>query len=427
MLTKSLMLAALLATPHALAGEHVVRLPADASGRVAVKGGRVVAPVTAGLSLAQRAALKTLTAGAFDLDHLYRVELGAEAPRPAGYMGSIGEVLTPFAPLRLGEGPRLEQADPDLENQWWMRDLNTREAWAYATGKGVTIADCDTGFYTSEGDLEPNLLIDRRRDFADKEKPHAVADGRIVFHGTAVAAIMVGARDGIGTNGIAYDAKLVPLQNFNYDAALDDIDKEEATAACVLHALENDAVDVIVVQNQTTMGSSETHVATRSAIALAIKSGVAVVSAAGNSSRPLVVERENDTGSIIVGALRQNGGAANFSNYGPRVTVAAFGENLHTLYGPAGRMDTFGGTTGAAAQVGGAVALMLEANPYLQPLTIRRILMETRRTTPSNREVGGQLDVLAAVKAAAVAQRPRAEHKAAKAFRAKVRTVLSAP
>jgi hypothetical protein len=396
-----------------------------------------------GLSSAQREELYRLTRGAVDLRGMYRVDtddahgysdvtaqrgvkwLGVadrRAVSPLAGADGLGAAAAAGAPQTLAAARR--SADPALDGEWWVKDLNTSEAWRHATGRGVTIADCDSGWYVEEGDIRGNLRLDLAHDFADRDDPTNVTDGRLQFHGTAVAAIMVGVRDGVGTNGIAYDARLIPLQNYNYDREIDDGDKEEATAECILHAIALEDVDVIVVQNQTTQGSSETFAGTRDAIRLAVMAGIPVVAAAGNSSLPLDAEAADDTGSVIVGALRQDGRRANFSNFGPRVSIAAFGENLSTLYGPAGRMDTFGGTTGAAAQVGGAVALMKEVNPLLTPAQVRALLESTRVIIGDNDRVGGQLDILAAVRAAATTRVDDDAHERAAALRERVRAVL---
>ena len=99
------------------------------------------------------------------------------------------------------------------------------------------------------------------------------------------------------------DAKLVPLQHYNYSLE-DDLDKEEGTAACILHALTIPDVKVIVLENQT-HGSSETFMGTRAAVRLALKAGVTIVSAGGNKSNELKEEAQDDTGSIIVGAVNK--------------------------------------------------------------------------------------------------------------------------
>jgi len=294
--------------------------------------------------------------------------------------------------------------DPELAGQWWFDNLHVQKAWSVATGNGVTIADCDAGFHIEESDIRGNLLLDLAHDFSDKTHPTKVDDGNYVFHGTAVVAIMAGVMDGKGTNGIAFNSKVVPFQNFNYDQALDQkTDKEEATAACILASIKIPEVKVIVLENQTMTGSSETFLGTRDAVRLALQSGITIVSAGGNASVELVDEAQDDTQSIIVGALAQTGAQASFSNFGSRITVAAYGENLHTLYGPQGAFGAFGGTSGATPQVAGTVALMLEANPKLTPAQIKGLLASTRVPSEQTQKVGGLLDTFGAVTAAKAA------------------------
>lgn len=386
-------------------GVHVMRF-SSGSDKAAVTSAGNAWPVTFGLSQRQRAQIYSLSAKDIDLRHFYFVAgssafADAFANNPA-YLGAHPEVALPphyGAPVAVPNGIK-EDMDPDLLGQWWAGKHRMTSVWKYATGKGVVIADCDTGFYTNEADLKFNLKLEHSRDISDIDSPARISDGRFVFHGTAVAALISGVRDDRGTNGIAFNAKLVPLQYYNFDPALDDLDKEEATARCILHAIKIPAVKVIVVQNQTTSGSAETFAGTREAVKLAIRSGITVVVSGGNSSLELTTEARNDTGSIIVGAVNADGSAAAFSNFGRRVSVSAYGEKLYTLYGPSGRMDSFGGTTAAAAQVGATVALMLEVNPRLTNHQIKAILEDTALRSPRNDAVGGLLNILGAVQEA---------------------------
>lgn len=312
--------------------------------------------------------------------------------------------------------------DPMTKEGWWQQAHKVDEAWKMATGKGVTIADCDAGYYVDEADIKPNLLLDLAKDLADKDAPTVINDGGFVSHGTSVAAIMIGVLEGTGINGIAYESKLVPLQNYNYSYVLDDIDKEEATAACILEALKIPEVKIIVLENQT-HGSSETFAGTRDAVRLALKAGVTIVSAAGNSTNELKEEAADDTGSIIVGAINRTGKTEYFSNYGSRVSIAAYGSNLLTLSGPTGQLGNFGGTSGATPQVAAAVALMLEVNPELTPEQIKQILIDTRTTTEENKNVGGLINLVAAVtKAKEVKGAASAETEI---FRAELQDILS--
>lgn len=364
--------------------------------------------LTFGLSAHQRNEIYALSGGQIDLRGMYLVYDVDPSTYGFKWAKDLGSHSTKDIPPHWGapvadptsdgdKNSSWEGMDPDLNGQWWTGRQRIDEVWQHATGKGVTIADCDTGFYVSEGDLFLNLNLEYARDFSDTQNPLDVSDGKFVFHGTAVAALIAGVRDDRGTNGIAFNSRLVPLQYYNFDPALDRIDKEEATARCIINAIKIPHVRVIVVQNQTLAGSAETFAGTREAVKLAMKAGITVVAAAGNSSVPLDTEARYNTGSVIVGALNADGSTAAFSNYGRRVTIAAYGERLYTLYGPQGRMDTFGGTTAAAAQVAATVALMLEVNPTLTNYQIKTILERTSVLTEANRLVGGELNILDAV------------------------------
>lgn len=375
-------------TVHRLSPE----VSAAALSEAAEQLGSTLKPITFGLTSAQMGSLNTVTDGRVDFSNLYAVDSAdksvlAKMQNASTYVGSI----YPNVP------PPVVEGDPALAGEWWIDRINAKPAWNVATGRGVVIADCDSGYYTEESDIAGNLLLDDRFDTADLDEPLNVRDGNYLSHGTSVTSIMAGVLDGVGTSGIAYNAKVVPLQNFNYARQLDDLGKEEATAKCILKALEHSDVKIIVLENQTANGSSETFAGTREAVKLALEAGVTIVSAGGNSNVELIQEEQNDTGSIIVGALTETGTRASFSNFGSRVSIAAFGENLKTLSGPNGQFGNFGGTSGAAPQVAGAVALMLEANPSLTPAQVKDILIATRIESAQTSNVGGLLDVSAAV------------------------------
>ncbi len=351
--------------------------------------------LTFGMTDRQQTAVYQLTRGKVDFRGLQLVTV-------PNYRGERSEgVLYTNVPPPVVYGA----ADPELNGQWWHEKHELEKAWQISTGKGVIVADCDAGFYIKEPDLFPNLLLDHRYDLSDTSNPFVVDDGGFISHGTAVTAILAGVKDGKGTNGMAFDAKIVPLQNFNY-AANDKLNKEEATARCILRAITIAQVRVIVLENQTGEGSSETFVGTRNAVRLALASGVTIVSAGGNYTKELKQELADDTGSIIVGAVNSDGVKESWSNYGKRVSVAAFGSRLHTLKGPNGAMGSFGGTSGATPQVAAAVAMMLQVNPALTPITIRAILERTRLTKPENEAVGGQLQLVRALEAAKTVRDP---------------------
>ncbi len=375
-----------------------------------------------GLRSEQVSKIAHLTNGRVNLGNVYYKDVDASSVPALAANPNFSGVIYPNVPppLKIESSP----ADPELDKQWWIDSLKVRPAWLKATGKGQIIADCDAGYYHDEPDLLPNMLLEHKRDLSDTSAPDIVNDGPYAFHGTAVAAIMSGVKNGSGTMGIAYDSKVVPLQNFNYDGNKDKLDKEEATAQCILYAITIPDVSIIVLENQTAKGSSETFIGTRDAVRLAMSSGITVVGAAGNYRMELIEEAKDDTGSIIVGALAQNGNSAGFTNFGDRMTVGAYGEKLFTLFGPNGRFAEFGGTSGATPQVAAAVAMMREVNPLLTPEQIRTLLQQTRAINDGNRKAGGQLNIEAAVNAAIAATSDPSKWAEQQMFRAKLQTIL---
>ncbi|MBI1862018.1 MAG: S8 family serine peptidase [Deltaproteobacteria bacterium] len=351
-----------------------------------------------GLNFRQREAIYEVTGGEVDLRyHYYReqfIQSLLTILSPTNFRGFIRfDVPPPVVAFPLGD------SDPEAKNQYWLDEIRALEASSLATGKGVTIVDCDAGYHVDEGDIRPNLLMEHRYNLADPDSPFDVSEGPWTMHGTAVTAIMAAVKDGKGTQGIAYDAKIIPMQISTFSDR-DTIDKEEATTRCILRALTIQRARVIVLENQTATGSSETFPGTREAVKLAMKAGITIVSAAGNYSMELLTEATENTDSIIVGALTRQGEKANYSNFGARVSVSAYGEEVHTLFGPNGEFGDFGGTSAAVPQVAATVAMMLEVNPRLTPVQVKQLLVESRVEDPKTKEVGGLLNVLAAVQKA---------------------------
>ncbi|HTL12957.1 MAG TPA: S8/S53 family peptidase [Bdellovibrionota bacterium] len=348
-----------------------------------------------GLSDQEIQAIRDATGGEVDFG---RALGGARDDRgPAPYPGTLVEI--PGREVRASDRESVD-GDPDFKDEWWVRNLKIQDAWKIATGNGVTVADCDAGYYWDQPDFSLSMLLDLRYDLADNDNHLKIDDGNFVGHGTAVAALIAGARDGHGTNGIAFDAHLIPFQNFNYDSSIDDMDKEEATAQCILRAIKQPGVGVITLENQTYEGSSETYAGTREAVRLALKAGILIVSAAGNSGEELKAEAGDDTGSLIIGSLKKDGSARADSNYGSRVAVATYGEDITTIYGPNGKLGWFGGTSGATALMGGMTALIREANPALTPEQIKELLIRTRVESAETTKVGGAVNIVAALQGA---------------------------
>ena len=321
---------------------------------------------------------------------------------------------------------RFTPPDPLWRSQWHLRntglnrglrgiDLNVLPAWKTATGKGITIGIVDDGLELGHPDLRDNVwprTPDRTRsmhfDFlrSSTDPSPTAQDG----HGTAVAGLAA-ARDNLfGGVGVAPRARLAGLRL----TATETSDLQEAEA----FAWKNDRIHIY----NNSWGPDD--------------SGAVVVgpgrTAATNLRRAAELGR-GGRGNIFVWS-GGNGGVyddANYDGYANSMYVAAVGAtsdlgvitteaeagcNLLVVAPSSSRMrqglittdltgargynvtgandgyvipgrnladrnftNDFGMTSGAAPQVAGVVALMLEANPKLGWRDVQEILIRTSR------------------------------------------------
>jgi subtilisin family serine protease len=121
-------------------------------------------------------------------------------------------------------GRRGRASEPLADLQWDMAMIGATPdgAWRNATGRGVTVGVIDTGVDASHPDIAPNFSQALSRNFtmdipsvdgpcevSTCIDPANVDDGG---HGTHVAGIIAGARNGIGIAGVAPDATIVNVR-----------------------------------------------------------------------------------------------------------------------------------------------------------------------------------------------------------------------
>jgi subtilisin family serine protease len=140
----------------------------------------------------------------------------------------------------------------------------------------------------------------------------------------------------------------------------------------------------------------------REALQKANARGIVLVAAAGNAgpkSPPLYPAA--DTGVIAVTATNADDALFSGANRGNYITVAAPGVDI-LAPAPESAYQFTTGTSVAAAEVSGVVALMLERNPSLAPSEVRKILRDTaKRLSGKPSDVGaGLVDAYKALLAA---------------------------
>lgn len=291
----------------------------------------------------------------------------------------------------------------------WNLDLvNAPEAWARGyTGQGVTVAVIDSGVDYTHPDLAANVWVNadeiagngidddgngfvddtRGWDFADNDnQPLGLGATTNLSdeHGSHVAGTIAAANNGVGTTGVAYNAKILPIRAFSPLTETDDPQFDTNVANSIYYAVNNGA-RVINMSLGNYLGDPLMS-KTKAALQVAKQAGVVVVVAAGNERQGYgaVLPDEpalyaNEGLAIAVGAVDinrsmlvdSNPAGIGFSNF-----VVAPGVDVYstTLAGEYGYLS---GTSMAAPHVAGVVALMLSANPGLTPDQVAAILTGT--------------------------------------------------
>ncbi|MDQ3644573.1 MAG: S8 family serine peptidase [Actinomycetota bacterium] len=329
--------------------------------------------------------------------------------------------------------------DPAFARQWNLNGpfgLNMPEAWDLAAargapgGEGAVVAVLDTGVaYENRGRYRraPDLRrFVRGYDFVDFDRHPNDQNG----HGTHVSGtIAQTTNNGVGTAGIAYRARIMPVRVLDADGAGDTFSISRGLRFAARRKV--DVINLSLEFDSSVRASQIPDIV--SALRYARKKGVVVVAAAGNQASSLVAYPARARTVIGVAATTMRGCQADYSNSGIRTDLAAPGggvdaNNSDNAYDAAvcrplergsfifqqtfttsvrrfGLPPGYEGTSMAAPHVAGAAALViasrrLGANPG--PADVERLLENTARDIGEpgfdNRYGKGLLDVAAALR-----------------------------
>ena len=260
--------------------------------------------------------------------------------------------------------------------------MDVEEAWALATGTGIKVAVLDVGVDLLHPDLQANLL-------QGYDAINSTIGGGYVgasYHGTACAGIIGAvANNGIGTAGVAYNSKIIPIRigsgnSININAA----------ALGINWAWQNGA-DIL----SNSWGGGSASPTLNTAINNAVTNGRSgkgciVLFSTGNSNTSVANPATNPQ-VIAVGASSQcdqrksptscDGETGWGSNYGTNLDIVAPGVKIYTtdITGSAGYelgnyAPNFNGTSSACPNAAGVVALILSMKPSLTGIQARQIL-----------------------------------------------------
>ncbi len=274
--------------------------------------------------------------------------------------------------------------------------LGIIDAWnKNAYGQGIQVADIEWDFDLSHPDLLANNItplfpLTEKTDQAD--------------HGTAVAGLIMGKKDGKGITGLAYK-----LDMFYAISEL----SSGRIEAIIASKQKLHAGDIVLYEMQTVCehhayvpADYEMHIweATRTLT----EAGIIVIMAAGNGGVDLDLpfydsyRQRSDNHSIRVGAgSPYTLNRLPFSTHGSPIHVQAWGEDVTTAgYGDLFHGDgnnkytaNFSGTSSACALVAGAAAVIQswykdKTNTVLTPIEMRELLIKTGTYPSLNEKIG---------------------------------------
>ncbi len=273
----------------------------------------------------------------------------------------------------------IEPNDQYFDLLYGFENMGVPTAWESGTSaSSIVVAVIDTGIdldhpdlqaniWTNPGEVPNNGIDDDNNGFIDDvngwdfhSNDNNPDDGN--GHGTHVAGT-IGAvgNNGIGVAGVAWDVQLMPLKFLSDSGS----GSTSNAITAVNYAVQNGAQ----ISNNSWGGGGFSTIL-YNAIANAGDQGHIFVAAAGNSGQnadlnPSYPAAYNLDNIVSVAAVDSNDNLASFSNYGAfSVDIAAPGVQIASTYAD-GRYAYLSGTSMAAPQVSGVLALYWAQNPEL--------------------------------------------------------------
>jgi hypothetical protein len=253
--------------------------------------------------------------------------------------------------------------------QYILEKLKMSDVHRMVRGTNIPIAVIDSEIDVAHPDLVGVVAQRFSAVGGAPEKPHA--------HGTGMAGAMAAHQRVLGT---APGARLLAVHAFSTNAAT-----AESTTFNILKGIDWSVGQGARVINMSFAGPKDPSL--QRALKLAYDKGIVLIAAAGNAgpkSPPLFPGA--DPFVIAVTATDVNDKLFTGANRGNYISVAAPGVDI-LVPAPENAYQLTTGTSVAAAEVSGIVALLLERNPKLTPADIRRILTASaRRLAPGDRD-----------------------------------------
>lgn len=289
--------------------------------------------------------------------------------------------------------PRPSEPDPVIPAQEVMDSakmlMNTTSAWRVTEGSPeVVVAVIDSGIQIQHPDLRANLWTNAKEaggapgqdldgngyahdvhgyDFYAKKGDPEDENG----HGTHTAGTVAALKNGLGVIGVAPQVKIMPLRFLGPQG-------QGSTADAILAVRYAVRMGARIISASWGGPGYSSYLA--QAVQEAIEAGVIFVAAAGNDGNDLSrmpTYPASLPGVITVASSGVSDQISNFSNYDPNtVLISAPGEQILSTYLKGG-YKALSGTSMAAPQVSGAIALAFSKNRSVTPQQLKSLLCNT--------------------------------------------------
>lgn len=294
------------------------------------------------------------------------------------------ESVVPDAIVAVADWPVLPSVPNDElyeASQADMRVIGMPRAWEMTTGSSsVIVAVLDTGYEGTHEDLASVPLVS---PYNARTGSANVTD--VYGHGTHVAGtIAAGTNNLVGVAGIAPGVTIMPVKVLDAEGQgywsdfLEGVDWAVSHGAAVINLSLGSGL------------SAEQVAAFQPTFTAARDAGVLVVAAAGNNNNNTPFYPASFAKVLSVAATTNADGKASFSNYGPKIDLAAPGSSIASTYRD-GTYWSMSGTSMATPHVVGLAALIRSLHPAYGPADVEAVMKDTALDlgTPGRDDVFG--------------------------------------